>query len=369
MKKEIVRYLRILFYVSFFLMCAVPVWFLSDAKISNQENRSLAEKPLFWKNGDFNKGFDEQFETYLKDHFPARSNLIKFYYFSQYAFLSKIENEKGFIGDDGWMFSFYPTRNNNIGVQRYVFGLVRDRIEKFIQFTSKKSVDIYFFIVPDRTQIYHQYWDKHYARRKYLSMGEEIKKTFSHYPNVYVFFPYQQLEDLSHKEEVFLKHDIHLWGKAAGTLVDSFVNILHDKYFPQATEYPKVVYEQGIEVHAHYANLLFLDMKRKMTEPKPVSGKYVSVEDRFYDGMNITTINENALSDKSVLVAGNCFAEILFGQLRELFYRTVLYRYNIDERISAPQKLSLKDIDIIVIGVSEDMMENMEFLDTLRDML
>ena len=373
MKIKIVQYLRLLFCLCFFLFCLVPMLILDEMEVSEQENRTLAVRPSLVENKKLNKQFDKQYENYLKDHFPNRWGFIKFYYYLQYSILSRIENNEAFIGDDGWMFSFYHTRDKKLSTEKWVVNHALEKAESFLDYIHTKPIDVYFFLVPDRTQIYHQYWDKHYANRPSLYRGEELKKSLSKHSNVYVFYPFEQLSLLSKQQDVFLKHDIHLYGKTGlQPLMDTFLEILQKRYFPKVTEYSKIKYgqdTQGIDVNAHFAALLFLDMKRKMTSFEPIRGEYLSVEDNLYNNMTMTTVNLEAPSDKSVLVIGNCYAESVFAQMRELFSKAFLYRYNTNKRISSSQKLSLNDIDVIIIAVAEDNMDNLDFLDTVRNML
>lgn len=371
MKNRIIRYLKFLFCIFFFLLCLSPVFILDKITVSKQENRKLSAFPSLWNDGVFNDKFSDQYETYLKDHFPNRLNFIKYYYHSQYSLMTRIENEEAFIGDDGWMFSFWATRDRTISNKRWELKMMERSAENFIKFVkNKKHIDFYFFLIPMRAEIYHQYWDKHFANRRHISVGKEFKKHFSDYPNVKVFYPYEQLKALSKKDVVFWKHDIHLYGKVGlQPLIETFVKILQTKYFPQVSEYSKVEYGQGMRVNAHYADILFLDMDREMTSYKPVSGEYISIEDNLYDGMTASTINLNSPSDKTVLIAGNCYAESTFAQLRELFHRAILYRYNTAKKISSEKKLSLDDIDVIVVAVPEDMNDTLKFLDTLGKML
>lgn len=360
-----------MFCAAFMLICAVPVFMLDKDKYSRHENRMLATLPDFYENGKISDDLGKRLEEYLKDHFPWRLKLIKFYYHFQYAFLKRIENEKAFVGDDGWMFGFFATRDNRFFVQEYMYSLTEKNMEPFLAEAQKRSIDVYFFLVPERAQIYHQYWDKYYARRPYMRSGDKFKETAAKYSNVEVFYPYAQLEALSKQSTVFLKDDIHLYGKAGlQPLVDTFMQILQAKYFPDVTEYPKVIYgNEGPIWGAHYSDILFLDGNRKGTTYEPASGAYVSYSDVVYDNMMEQTVNPSALSDKSVFVMGNCYAESLFAQLREVFARTILYRYNADKRSKTDRKLSWNDIDVVIVAVPAEMTDEMNFLKQVGDKL
>lgn len=360
MRVKVVQYLRFLFCVCFFLLCFASMFLLDKEDISNKENRKLATLFSFSRNNGFNVQLDKQYENYLKDHFPYRWEFIRFYYRLQYVLMKRIENEMAFEGDNGWLFPFYYTRDFGSYEKKMVVEQATENAENFLNYIQNKSIDVYFFLIPNRAQIYHQYWNKYYANRSDIKIGEEIKKSLSKYSNVYFFYPFEQLSALSKQKDVFLKHDIHLYGKIGlQPLIKSFTKILQERYFPQIKEYSEIKYGQdvqGMDVDACYATLLVLDKRRKLTSFKPYNGKYLSVEENIYDNMNLATVNPEAPSDKSVLVIGNCYSESVFAQVRELFSKAFLYRYNIDKRIRSQKKLSLDAIDVIIIAVSEDNM-------------
>ena len=127
MRVKFLQYSRLLFCVCFFLLCAAPLLLLEKIDVSTQENRKLTTLLSFLENNKFN----EQYENYLKDQFPWRFELIKFYYYLQYSLMSRIENERAFVGDNGWMFSFHSTRERTNSDEKSAADYAIERAKEF----------------------------------------------------------------------------------------------------------------------------------------------------------------------------------------------------------------------------------------------
>ena len=100
------KYYKIFFSVLVLIMLIVSLFHMDVAKISEQENRTLAKFPEISKNGQMNSNYGREFESWLGDRFWGRDKLINARFQMLYKINGRIENDKAFIGDDGWMFSF-----------------------------------------------------------------------------------------------------------------------------------------------------------------------------------------------------------------------------------------------------------------------
>ena len=101
-----------LFWVLIFLIGSViPLSHMNMAEITEQENRTLAKFPSIKKKGKLNFNYGKEFETWLGDRFWGRKQLIDARFQALYKINGRIENEKAFIGDDGWMFKKHKTVN------------------------------------------------------------------------------------------------------------------------------------------------------------------------------------------------------------------------------------------------------------------
>ncbi|MDU4739265.1 DHHW family protein [Clostridium sp.] len=118
-----------------------------DKNFSNFENRSLAQRPVFYFD-DFLKGrFSKDYERYINDQFVFRDTWIDLKSRSEYL-LGKIENNNIIYGKENYMFE------KNISYDKERFKNNIDSINKFIDIYEGKVTTM---IVPNSYTIYEEY--------------------------------------------------------------------------------------------------------------------------------------------------------------------------------------------------------------------
>ena len=96
-------------FLTFILMFSVANAFNPDSLYSSQENRSLAQKPVFTIDGSF----DEQFENYETDQFPFRNALISIKAGIRRV-TGSIENNDVYFGKDQYLIQAYQSTSQSI---------------------------------------------------------------------------------------------------------------------------------------------------------------------------------------------------------------------------------------------------------------
>lgn len=223
------KYYKIFFPILVLCMLLVPLFHINMADVTEQENRTLAKFPEMEKKGTINSNYGKEFENWLGDRFWGRNELIDARFQVTYKINGRIENEKAFIGDDGWMFEKSKTLNiPSIESQRKKIEKDVRILKKFVDKFKDKNIPIYLVIVPDREQLYQKYWERYYKPKPQLDYGEEMIEFLKDQSNIKIIYPKDEFFRADRKEELFFKDDGHLTYIGSKLLLE---------YFLRATKY------------------------------------------------------------------------------------------------------------------------------------
>ena len=384
------KYYKIFFSVFGLIFLIVPLFRMDVAKISEQENRTLAKFPEISKNGQMNSNYGKEFETWLGDRFWGRDKLINARFQMLYKINGRIENDKAFIGDDGWMFSKSKT------VNRPSIEKQRKRIEKDIRilkaFSDKfkrKSIPIYLVLLPEREILYQKYWEKYYKLGPLLDYEGEIVRLLKGYPNIKVLPIKEKINDLANRELVFHKDDEHLTSLPRQVIIKTLFQQLKKDYFPK-DKYVLLNEEQKVKTRKHTANIaaqlgflgkvelnekifsLSLNLKSIKIEEK----EYVVQKDNGYKGITLTPYvvskNKDAPILKEGIFVGPCYTETAYDVLSPLFSTSKKIRLNVSEagkdaikymKEKMKSLYALKENSaVIIMVINEDYFHTMEIM-------
>ena len=187
-----------------------PLFHINMADKIKQENRTLAKFPKIKNDKKFNYEFGRDFETWLGDRFGGRKKLINARFKLLYRINGKTENDKAFIGDDGWMFYKTVAHLPTIDEQKEQSQKESRIIRNFISLFDKKNISFYILLIPSRNEIYQKYWEKHYAPKPRLDFEKELADALLDLPNVTVVNTKSILQKNANNEELYWKDDDHL---------------------------------------------------------------------------------------------------------------------------------------------------------------
>lgn len=146
----------ILFLTIFFIFLFVPMSYINQDEISEEENRTLAKwQPLFCQgkiNYNFGKNFDEWFNDrfYLKYTFTDSYNLIKSKITKIIKTKDGIYNKQThwmFVNDKYWYDTIYDKQTQNE---------IIDNLNKFNSFCKKNNIKLYMLVVPCQQEVYYK---------------------------------------------------------------------------------------------------------------------------------------------------------------------------------------------------------------------
>lgn len=90
--------------VIFFILCCLPLALMSFVKSNEQiEKKALTDMPAYLKDGRLNLEFSDQFESWLNDRMPLRSQLLTSANFLK-GELMHVPSSNVIVGKDGWLF-------------------------------------------------------------------------------------------------------------------------------------------------------------------------------------------------------------------------------------------------------------------------
>ena len=75
--KNLLKFITIIFFLTFIFSVPIITLFTEDKKISEIENKILAQLPRISFENICNKKFMKNFDNYTSDQFPLRANFIK----------------------------------------------------------------------------------------------------------------------------------------------------------------------------------------------------------------------------------------------------------------------------------------------------
>ncbi|MDI9215541.1 hypothetical protein [Clostridium tertium] len=148
MIKKIAKYPISIFVLMIIIIITILDIINRDKDFSNFENRSLAQKPVFYFD-DFLKGrFTKDYERYINDQFVFRDKWIDLKSRSEFL-LGKIENNNIIYGENNFLFEKYQKIDGKSLTKNIEFLL------SFINKTPKDKVN--FMIIPSSYTIYKDY--------------------------------------------------------------------------------------------------------------------------------------------------------------------------------------------------------------------
>lgn len=286
------RYYKIFFPVLVLLLLMIPLFHMNMSEITEQENRTLAKFPEIKKKNKLNESYGKDFESWLGDHFWGRDQLIQARFKSLYKINGRIENERAFIGDDGWMFSkeiipLHPTIH-----QRW---WIKNSVEKLVKFADKfkgKNIPIYLVPIPDRSLIYKKYWERYYKKNwPTLDAVEEMEKMLENYPNIKIVPIKAELQEIAKSELVFYKNDSHLTPLSESIITKKIFSTLKKDYNLTNIQLKQLESTEKTEETAYLSALLDLPAKHWVEQ-----NNFIIIPE-----LNSTTLEEKIFKRISVL--------------------------------------------------------------------
>ncbi|WP_195263130.1 DHHW family protein [Clostridium sp. 1001275B_160808_H3] len=213
MIKKIVKYPISIFVLMIIIIITILDIINRDKDFSNFENRSLAQKPVFYFD-DFLKGrFTKDYERYINDQFVFRDKWIDLKSRSEFL-LGKIENNNIIYGENNFLFEKYQKIDEKSLTKNIEFLL------SFINKTPKDKVN--FMIIPSSYTIYKDYLPYGVELVDQETYIKDIYNYLNNYNNINIISIMDSLKENKDKY-IYYKTDHHWTSFGAYLAYSEFV--------------------------------------------------------------------------------------------------------------------------------------------------
>ena len=188
--KKLIQFIMIAAFLMGISLPSIAMIMTSDQKISDQENRELAQMPQLQWNRPFTQMVSE-IQAYLNDQFGYRETLIYTYGYWKAIYLKKSPSERVIIGQDGWLFlaepdqirdyqGLYTYNKEQEGYWRYIFQRRQDWL-------AERDIIYVLVLAPDKKTIYPEYFPTQYPviYPKHTRL-DQFLETIQHQTNIHV---------------------------------------------------------------------------------------------------------------------------------------------------------------------------------------
>jgi len=204
--------LNITFLFIIFIILIFPLTKINKAKTSPTENRTLAKSAKLFNNNKLNTKFGTVFEAWLSDRFRYREKLLNHYVKLNAFLLGRIENNKAFLGDNGWLFykaenSINNFQNKNLFTDSELIH-IKKNIQKHKTLLEKQGINYYILIAPDKNRIYGEYYYPEIKKVAPKGRAEELISFLSD-DDLNIVYPLEKMLNAKCNGAIYYRLDTH----------------------------------------------------------------------------------------------------------------------------------------------------------------
>ena len=184
-----------------------------QSKISLNENRDLSALPKLFQTSTVNWQFFSQLDSYIKDRFGFRNELVDLDAKIQYEFLKSAGNSRVLLGKEDWY--FYIDKKDNSNYDDYLKRNLVDQttVKKFIRklkdrakWCEQNNIQFIFVVIPNKHGIYSEFYP--YPRPEGITRAEQFLNPLRN-TNINYLFPKKLFISQKNKFSLYYKNDTH----------------------------------------------------------------------------------------------------------------------------------------------------------------
>ncbi len=191
----------------------VPISKINHDKISQQENRTLAEYVPLVKDGKINFNYGRDFEAWFNDHFNQRKLFIDVNSEINLFLNRKLKSDTAMSGKDGWMFT-KRWQSVEMFQNKYLFDEdelkeIKEQLEYLQRWAQSRGMKFYLFLVPDKERIYPEVYPDGFEKINPQAKIEQVAEFLKKNSSVPVIYPGEALMKAKDEHILFYKTGTH----------------------------------------------------------------------------------------------------------------------------------------------------------------
>ena len=333
-----------IFTVIFILIIIFPAIYINKLNKSIAEERDLALYiPIYNKNNHkLNLNYGKNFESWIKDRFLGRMQLIylnshiKYYFPGRFAHFNEVVADK----KNKFMYSLLriSTFNNKIDQHK-----IYKQLSAFDKYCKKHNIKFYIVIVPKKGMIY----GSNIANLKNYEKTGKILSALNKKYDVNLIFPLKEFQAASKHQKylLFYKTDTHATCDGAFVAYNALMSEIKKDFHGVKIVKPE-------DFHYSYGKKVLVERRRVLVEgneceyaafPSQLCNKFLDTDYRYYTHKNKAKLKTSSTetdmlikneyyypqgSNLKVLVFGDSFSENLMDILPYSFRNVRKIRLN-----------------------------------------
>ena len=237
-----------LIFIAFIYFPGIIYWtFYDKFDHTNYENRTLYEKPNI-ELSTIDK-YPSNYNNYYNDHIPFKNEIVNL----RSKILYKINvsgNDRVIIGKNGWLFYNSAAANDGDSIADYQktssftdneLKNIKNQLNNVNSFLSKKGIDFYLFIPPNKETVYSDYLDN-LIKIDYnkSSKTDGLINYLKSSTNLKIIDPKKELINKRSISETYLKYDTHWNNYGAYIGVSSLVEKIEKDFKSPSVSISKI---------------------------------------------------------------------------------------------------------------------------------
>lgn len=185
---------------------------INKVAISELENRSLAQRPVFDKSTFFSGRFSKEFDAWLNDRFRGRYKLITLYEHFERCITNRIDNDRMFEGNNGFLFykgdDSVENYQNKVLFTDAELSKINKNLEQRKQYLNNKGISFFVVIAPDKNRVYGENYPSFIHKVNEKGRAEQLVEYLSAH-GFDVIYPLQELLSAKKQGSLYYRLDTH----------------------------------------------------------------------------------------------------------------------------------------------------------------